>query len=287
MPPKVMLKINKKDIDPGKPNDNTQSSPKILLKINNSKDLGPVSYLNSYYNSPLFKKRFDEFHGAIPKDRANKLYDKVTERINQGSSTYKPFVIDNGSSVAQLGGFDKNDPSIPKNMPANTNMILSKSDERLGANLFNSILPHEYSHLTRGLTPEEEKYLLSKNSKYALPQSLNKFMSKAYKEAQKQGSYNLNNTSNYLGAYYPILHNANPSENYGDINSLRYMLYKRGIYDSRERDMTPVDLEKAKLDPWLKSQMIFQRIMRNHNEEDLLKIMNKIATNSTNNSSNT
>lgn len=69
------------------------------------------------------------------------------------------------------------------------------------------------------------------------------------------------------------MHDMKPEENKADLNALRFLLKKEGIYDAGKEDFTKEHLKKAK------SSFVRDRLLRNYSEKDLIWLMNNIAKN--------
>lgn len=228
------------------------------------KKKGPIGYLNSYYNSPMFRQR------------AGKDADKLVGIANSQAAAYSPYVLrtdstDFGSSSA--------DPVFMRlaGIPGNHNLVISLPQAKeIGAHPYEDILPHEYSHWTRGdLTNEEAaKFANSNKDKRAA-----RFM-RDYLSVGSHGSP----YQQWLGDVAPDEHDIFPNENYSDLNTLRYLMYRQGIYDSGTRQMTTEDLEKAKKDPWIKKQFGFRRLLNTFKDEDIIRLNNEVASNNMTNS---
>ena len=231
---------------------------------------GPIGYLNSYMSSPMFKKRLDG---------TNKEYLESQKIATNAANKYRPFVLnkeDNNNFIgSQTSDLENN---LRYKLPINTSVILSNPQAKdLNADLLNDILPHEYTHNARNLNFQDQMNFAQSNKN---PKSTKLFSN--YKNLEnKKDTY-----SNWLSQVSPNSHDEQPDENYADLNSLRYMMMKQGIYDTRKRDMTSEDLKKAQEDPWLNKQFSFQRLMNTFKPEDIIKLNNSVASNENINESN-
>lgn len=120
------------------------------------------------------------------------------------------------------------------------------------------ILSHELGHITNAggensrLNDQERQYIYDRNMS-ATPGNI-------------QGKNNLP-------------HELDPRESMGDINALRYLLYNEGIYNAGKADMTPNILRRARKNDRIKNSNTLKRLDENFGDEDIIDIMNKVATN--------
>jgi len=204
---------------------------------------GPIGFLNSYYNSPEFANR-----GGI----------NVVANMQAGR--YKPI---------------KNAFDFSFANPVEGTIYLSDQQAKSsGMDINNDVLPHEYSHLTRGLSSPDEALKIA---------SLNK---RAGKAVPLLKSF-IKSNNNYYGDKVTKklidlgidTHTIDPDENYADLNSLRYLMYKQGIYDTRKGPMSMEHLQKAMSDPYIKKQFTFKRMLENFEPQNIVELNNKVAKN--------
>lgn len=229
---------------------------------------GPISFINSYYNSDEFRRK------------AGPNADKLLKEISENASSYNPLVLEEdprniGSAAAPIP------ISGMLGLESGHNIIISKPQAaRTPADPIQDVLPHEYTHTTRNnLTNEESAKFTSANK--------NKKADKLMREFRSIGNPDFEFMSEWSQAMNPYDHDLFPHENYADLNSLRYMMYKQGIYDARKRKMTKEDLNKAKKDPWLKDQFGLKRLLNTFSDEDLIKLNNEVALSDNNNNNST
>jgi len=204
---------------------------------------GPIGFLNSYYNSPEFANR-----GGI------NVY------AGMQAPRYKP--VHNRFDISLAD-------------PVSGEIHLSDAQANaFGMDINNDVLPHEYSHLTRGLSNPQEALQIA---------SLNKRASKSVPLLKR---YMKENDNFYNQKYQGIVnnlgmdsHTIDPDENYADLNSLRYLMYKQGIYDTRKGPMSMEHLQKAMSDPYIKKQFTFKRMLENFEPENIVELNNKVAKN--------
>lgn len=227
---------------------------------------GPISFLNSYYNSPTFKERFLKSNPLTD-------YDLVMQAIGGASGKYNPLVLEEDPTSI---GSRALTPAVAESfgLPSNTSIVLSKPQlSQLGADPISDVLPHEYTHSVRNLGSEEEEkiarlnknknvYKALNNLKPHLGADVNAFSSWMYRKGRKAG---------FKG------HDDAPSENYADLNSIRYMLYQQGIHDTRKGPMTIEHIQKAMQDPWLNKQHTFKRMLETFSPENIVEMNNLIG----------
>lgn len=221
---------------------------------------GPISYLNSYYTSPQFKDRF----GVL--NQGPFLYDEAMRVAAQGRDNYNPVIQDEHSSGSHAVG--PNYRMFPEGYSVSLDPTQSKT---LKADLLSDILPHEYAHNTRALNFDEEREFASRHKNKRVYDLFNQSIDQ--RNTGKGNSY-----SNWLQNKGAAAHDLQPNENYSDLNSLRFMMYKQGIYDTRKGPMTIDHIQKAQQDPWLKNQFNFKRMMDNYSPEDIVELNNKVAS---------
>lgn len=235
---------------------------------------GPISFLNSYHNSPMFKERFLKRNLATD-------YEDIMKNFGQAASAYKPYVLeDDPESIGSRATNEALNQYL--GFPKETTIALSRPQAgMLKADLLSDILPHEYSHKARKLTYLDELEFAIANK--------NKNVQKAFtdltqaKQIVDSGDfshwmYTKGKKAGFRG------HDDAPTENYSDLNSLRYMLYQQGIYDTRKGPMTLEHLEKARKDPWLKKQFSFNRLTNTFSPQDIIRLNNEVGATDNNRS---
>lgn len=262
---KVILKVKKEDPTP------IEKDPSIK---------GPIGFLNSYYDSPMFNQRYQN-RNLQPFNRSGMNLGREYYKVGEVDAPVGSFAI----GAKQLMKF-KN-LGILAGQPY-TIMLDKDQAKKYGMSLENSVLPHEYTHTTRGLNIVEENDFAQKNKfkTYLNKYPYQSFIKNDYAKSLAEGGY-LNNYSDFLSNKNIESHDEQPSENYADLNSLRYMMYKQGIYDTRKGQMTMEHLKRAMNDPWLKEQYIFKRLLKHFKPEDIIQLNNTIAMNKGNDGSET
>lgn len=257
---------------------------------------GPITFLNSYYNSESFHNRMNMEDFPF---RHEEEYKNQMEYIKQGIDHYKPFVIQSGfpmigSGAIHYPGHVGEIQSIQKQFRGmdddkrpdeDISTILSMPQaKKLGTNLYREVIPHEYTHNTRGLTEKEEEDIigLSKNPKESLDRyNKNKSLADQAYNLKNRGKDTSEKNPRYdisSDVFEMTDHDFSPNEKYADLNALRFMMHLQGIYDVRKgEDMKMEDLNKALRDKSIKDSFIMKRMLNNFTPENIVKFNNKIA----------
>jgi hypothetical protein len=217
-----------------------------------------LDWTNQYVNSPKYKERLTPFYrypDHIQRQRAG-LVGSLTVRDNPGTASR---YYSNGNEVA-LSGLQA------KAAGASTDEILA----------------HEVAHAVNGnnlvkgaqLSPQETDFILRRNKNIST-QDIDRFSQQA-KQSGKPIQDFLTGAS----------HDVNPSENHSDINALRYLMNKRGLYDASKQDISPEMLKAASKDPSINRSFIWKRLRDSFDDKALIEIMNKVAANKNINQSN-
>jgi hypothetical protein len=262
---------------------------------------GPISFLNSYFESPEFKKRF-HLDDNLSNLNNNINYPLALNKFEQARNDYKPYVDtinynlygdNNRSKIAHDHGSQTNRGTANDIkafneyywLPKGTNIILNSNDEDnikkqhiddstwnhrwdnpnkkidwkpIQGDVFtpkqrqyymlNDIVPHEYGHLSRELSSDEKKKIISLNTE---PSS---------KEDKDE-------------------HDMRPDEQYSDLQSLRWNLYKEGIYDTRKGDLDLKTLQKGLQNENIRNTPGIMRLLDHFTPQNLVKFNNEIASN--------
>lgn len=237
---------------------------------------GPITFLNSYFESDEFKRRYKL------DDKMSNLYNTINyplamQHFESARDRYKPFVQSSDDHVDHVSGADdegeiKNKPWLPKgtNIQINPkdmgpiefgNLVFADrdftkvgsikepvfSDKEKMSFALNSILPHEYAHTVRKLSEDEQK--------------------KVY-DLSKRDSYTLN---------WSTPHDIKPNEQYSDLSTFRWLMYKEGHYDARKGDLDKDTLNKALKDDNIKNDPIVKRLLDHFTIDNLIEFNNTIA----------
>lgn len=216
-------------------------------------------WLGEYINSPKYKERLGAFYkypDYIQQQRAN-MVKGVTIRENTGTASG---YYTNGNEVAIS--------------PLQIQSLKATRDE---------VEAHEVSHAINSnrdnkasaLSAPEAKFILERNK------NINSGTIERFNNISKRSGQPLSKLMD------GSLHDVNPSENHSDINALRFLMRKRGIYDAGKDNLTPEVLQKAKKDAVIKRSFILKRLNESFDDKGLLEIMNKVATNTNSKKSNT
>lgn len=221
--------------------------------------LDPIQFLNSYYDSEEFKRKSGSSY------EVNKSFYKA------GANLYKSKVVDsdiNGSHAIPAKMLLEH-PDAFRGEPT---IILDESQAKKNKyNLHNEVKPHEYTHTTRYLYSDDERAFVNRNKSNTVRDFYQHYLNDA--EAQKKGQ-------DFSEWYIPIAsHKEVPSENYADLNTLRWDLYQHGIYDVRKGNMKVEDLKKAIENTSIKSNFALKRLLEAFTIEDIVELNNTVAVN--------
>lgn len=212
-------------------------------------------FMANYMDSPIYQKRLSNFNITAPPNTQHLLNTPITFNDGQAND-YKV-----NSKTGKYGiNVDRQELSEIKDKP-------------------DDVLAHELSHSSRDLSPSEQDFIASKNksdlgyglySQYYAARAVNGY----------KGSFD-NFQSNGHGTGDDAYHDFRANENKADLDAFRFMMYKKGIYDTSKRDMTIDDFNKAKADKDISKSMMFNRLLKQFKPEDIIKINNTIAMNKT------
>lgn len=248
--------------------------------------MGPVQWWKSYINSPEFAVRSGNDKQLITQanDKANKI--KWFElppnmQINKGNSK-------NYDLGSRLWNDDFTD-AVKLPIPRGTSIILDPQQlTRIGGkrdsnwkndDLFVDVLSHEVGHFRPELTPiEQDKFWYGKIPSKMIEQS--KFADHPLgKKFKGNTSATDDKYLEYLQSSGVNTHDFRASENYSDLTTLRYLMYKEGIYDTRKGKMTLDDLNKALENKSIKDKFSIKRLLKLFPKEKIVELNNNIAFN--------
>lgn len=228
---------------------------------------GPITFLNSYYDSNEFKRK------------SGSWYDANKSLYEAGANSYKVKHVDNSEEGSNAVSPVKIRESILFEKGKDPTIILDRGQaKKLNMNLENDVLPHEYTHTTRRLNLNDEEAFINKNKDPLILKKLyNEYLQK---ESTEMTGKNFSEWSRDI-----LTHEQRPNENHADLNALRYLLYKNNIYDARKGTLTKEQLQKAIESPGLKDNFILKRLLKSFSIDDLVHLNNTIAMSDTSSSS--
>lgn len=220
------------------------------------------NFYSNYMESPMFNQRLGNV--SITPD-PNAVQDLLNTHITQQKG-------ENGGGSMQwtkdASSLINNHPDIRNQLGANgininpksANINIDRNDIPLIKKAYGysatpeQVLTHELGHGVRDISGTADAILIN--------------------SLIKKGTENLNSSMGSTSE-----HDNNPNEIYADMNELRYMMYKKGIYDTSKRAMTMDDFNKAKNDPDIKKSMMFQRMMQRISPKNFILMNNTVAAN--------
>lgn len=238
---------------------------------------GPVGFLNSYFESPTFKQRLTSLNTEPT------AYMNAMGTFWAGQRAMNPKVIETqgGSGSRAIGS--ENIVNTNRRSEDGPSIWLDRTQAKtLGTDLLNDIYPHEQTHNLRVLSNADELQFASANKDPEVKRLFD--YSQGGRDLKTPNSFSKWVSSTQEGAPG---HDNQPKENYADLNSLRYMMYKQGIYDTRKGPMTIDHMKKAMQNPWLNKQFTFKRMLQTFKPEDIVRLNNTVASNSPQGGDNT
>lgn len=227
--------------------------------------LSPKNYLELYLQSPVYLERLRNQGYSNPQNVANSRLEKLQDTgvyyqnpdDNILQETYRKFV----------GYTDANAIGSLYNPRTNTVTINEARDRKnvgkQGTYNRDSTETHELSHATDAgfpLNTADEAQLFRRLKGFQLDEDFR------YQDREDM----INNK-----IYNDLPHDQLPRENKADINGLRYILYKNGIYDTtKDGEFKQEHLNKVK-----NSEFVKNRLQNNYSDQDIIWLMNKIAQN--------
>lgn len=202
-------------------------------------------FLADYMSSPIYKQRLANFGITDKPDVQSLLNTNIISQPGYGSGHYSPLL--SNEMLQNKDGFNANGLNLKPNIP---NINIDRNEiKRLKKNFGyteqpDNVLAHELSHQSRDLGTGEQIIINSLNKNKDINQ-----------------------------------HDDAPNEIKADLDALRFMMYKKGIYDTSKRDMTQDDFNKVSQDPEIKKSLIFNRLLKRFKPSDLIQLNNSIAMN--------
>lgn len=209
-----------------------------------------VDWYAEYVNSPKYRERLSGFY---------QYPDYIQRKRNELLSGLK--ITENTGTASR---YWENDNEV-RVSPLQIQQLNTTRPE---------VVAHEVGHVMSGntknkaatLNPAEEKFILERN-KNVSKESLERFTNMA----KERGA----SLSDILSRE---LHDVNPGENLSDVQSLRFLLKQRNIYDAGKQDVTPEVIRKAASDPVIRRSFIWKRLKEAFGEKELTEVMNKVAS---------
>jgi len=240
----------------------------------NQNKLNPKDYLESYLQSPVYIKRLEGQDYKTPQDVANFRLNrfKDTGIYNQSSednfiqNTYRNL---RGFPDATFTGsaYDGNSNKLTLNNELDQKKK-EKNKFRKGQNLDpQATEAHELSHASINAVKLNEKdnfELFNRLQGYQIDED---FRQEDKDDLIKQYGYD------------GLFHDAKPTENKADLDALRYLMYKKNIYDTRKDG----EFKKEHLNKLDNKDFIKNRLRTQYKDEDIIWLMNNIAQNEDNN----
>ncbi len=217
----------------------------------NNSDSEVKDWMLSYVNSPKYKERLSGFYkypGYIQNQRQGILSGTQIKEVPTGLTQY--YSSGNELSVS----------------PAQLAALKAGREEAVTHELGHAINANNENKAAT-LSIPESKFIMERNR--ALIPDIRESVLRSAKDTNR-------NVSKIMGGE---LHDVTPSENLSDVQSLRFLLKKRGIYDAGTQEFNPEVLKKAAKDPVIRKSFIFKRLKDNFDDKGLQEIMNKVATN--------
>lgn len=222
-------------------------------------------FLANYMVSAIYKKRLQS--QGVPNSPPVQPVLNVPVSYNTNQDT-QATIVKNGTET-------ENSININKSQLAN-----AKKDFNFPISVDQAKV-HELSHISRNLSPSEQLLIASKNKSDLGYGLLSQYQADSFtgKYKGQYDDYQTDGTGTHNDAY----HDYRPNENKADLDAFRYLMQKKGIYDTSKRDMNIDDFNKASKDPEIKNSLIFNRLIQQFNPDDIIKLNNTIAMNSPNN----
>jgi hypothetical protein len=222
---------------------------------------GPIGFLNSYMTGDKFKERYTKMNGEGD-------YEFPKQWMGYQVNRYNPLVVESRPTGSQAF---KNEITAQSQGYPNRSVVLDQSQaKKLNSSLYSEILPHEHSHNMRRLTKLEEGNFAHEEINPKAGELYEKF-------SNSVSDYKRNGYSEFLSKT-PNNHDFQPDEQYSDLNALRYLMYKNGLYDTRKGDLDKKTFEKIKNNPNIKNSFIYQRLSKHFDDDSIIWLNNNIAS---------
>jgi len=237
--------------------------PNLEPDIIKDKNIDPKAYLESYLNSPVYLERLRQQGYENPQEvvkyRLNKL-KTVKEYIQNPNDNYFQELY------REFQGFpdaNKGSRYSPSDNKLTLNPTIDK--QRIKPNpSTEAVRAHELSHALQSgvnLNYKDNLELFGRQRQFQLDDD---FRKQDLEGIVKNKVYN------------KMDHDFQPIENKADIDALRYLMYKNGIYDTR----TDGKFNQGHLNKLKNSEFIKSRLQKNYTDDDIIWLMNNIADSS-------
>jgi hypothetical protein len=217
---------------------------------------GQLQWMKGYVNSPKYKQRLSKFRNNI-----NDVVDARNRRLDDIG-----FIHTTTQTPDDPGVYSSMTNSIRMNPVYSRSFGFEPESTKL----------HEISHAVNSgnstftsLTPLEEEYIMDKQVTFG--KNRNEHMKKFARDNKISLSQAV--THNWG------LHDYAPAEIKSDIDAVRYLMSREGIYDAGTQDINEDILNKARSHPRIKDASLFKRLQSKYDDKDLIDIMNKVASN--------
>ena len=242
---------------------------KVLLpEFQEGGPVGPEEYLKSYLDSPAFADKFvTQWNKELTPygiTRAGKSNYWGTPKFEY--KAYKDSLFDLKDimrwSLENRNRMLNSNVRVNYDKSVKDNWGIYKPDDHSIRYYYQDVLPHELGHAY-------DVYHFHNINEESSPTFGN------YPHLFNQ----INEKKNKNTEYYDEEHDKKPSETYADLMSVRYWLYKNGIFDSREKNkITDEQIEQArKKINESKSDRTQKRFFNQFNNEQIKNLINEIA----------
>jgi hypothetical protein len=207
---------------------------------------GPIQFLNSYYQSDMFKKR-----AGVPDQDLNYFKEKT-------SSLRKTKVR-------------KEDKGSHYDSESHRIILDPEQAKKYNLDLYNDVLPHEYAHAVRKLGMYDEGKFALKHNNPKLAEVWETLIQQGKDLSDPQLSLSIASMKGIDA------HDYAPNELYSDLTTLRWLLYKNGIYDTRKKNLDINTLNKGLENKNIKDSMLIKRLLKAYTPEKIVELNNEVA----------
>lgn len=234
-------------------------NPKIVSTPSERQFL--IDYIMSpAYKENLIKSGYKDVDGEIEKRLKN------VEQTNEVTQFGKPGLVNQLYNTAMGVPYSTNGSAYDEK----THTLISDPTTDKEQTIYatpSEIKAHELTHSEISLRGSDK----NSNNPFFTSSRLNEYDEKQLFKRQKKS----NSDEPLTGEGF---HNMQPAENKADLNALKYLLQKEGIYNPGKEKLKKEHLNK------LNKSFVKDRLLENYKEEDLIWLMNNIAMNDSENS---